>query len=51
MEVDALVSVTLRKGDQYGICTPATETVSSVLDHTNVEAMTRRDGIVTDAFS
>ena len=50
MEVDALVSVTLRKGDQYGICTPATETVSSVLDHTNVEAMTRRDGIVTDAF-
>jgi 2-dehydropantoate 2-reductase len=50
MEVDALVSVTLRKGDQYGICTPATETVSSMLDHTNVEAMTRRDGIVTDAF-
>jgi 2-dehydropantoate 2-reductase len=50
MEVDALVSVTLRRGNQYGICTPATETVLSMLDHTNVETISRRDGIVTDTF-
>jgi ketopantoate reductase len=50
MEVDALVSVTLRRGNQYGICTPATETVLSMLDHANVETITRRDGIATDAF-
>ena len=50
MEVDALVSVTLRRGNQYGICTPATETVLGMLDHTNVETITRRDGIATDAF-
>jgi ketopantoate reductase len=37
IEIDALVGVVVRKGDQYGIRTPASETVFRLLNHINPE--------------